>query len=288
MREGKGGLVNRKIILIILINLIILKKSQIPKVKLSHWVLNYWDLIRIIRIIRLIGNFTAMTHRELIDNLIKSGYLKTPRIINALKKNDRQDFVPEDLKHEAYINAPLPIGFGQTISQPLTVAFMLELLQPEEGNKILDVGSGSGWQTAMLAEIVGPPAGGGKIFAVEILEKLSEFGKKNIEKYDFVEEGRVEFVHTDGSFGLPEKAPFDRIIAAAAAEAIPEIWKTQLKIGGRLVAPVGSDIILLVKKNDNEFEEKKFSGFAFVPLVSDAENKKYQWEKDFLDSPHQV
>ncbi len=222
-----------------------------------------------------------MTHKELIENLIKDGYLHTPRIISAFKKIDRADFVPEDLKHEAYINAPLPIGFGQTISQPLTVAFMLELLEPEAGDKILDVGAGSGWQTAILAEIVGLPAGGGKVFAIEILDKLLEFGKNNVEKYDFLKQGRVEFVRSDGSLGLPEQAPFDGIIAAAAGQMMPEPWKAQLKIGGKIVAPVGSDIVLLNKKSETEFEEKKFPGFAFVPLVSDQDYGKYHWKKHF-------
>jgi len=229
-----------------------------------------------------------MTNQELNDNLIEGGYLKTPKIISAFKKIDRADFVPEDLKHEAYVNAPLPIGFGQTISQPLTVAFMLELLESEEGNKILDIGFGSGWQTAILAEIAGPAAAGGKVYAVEILEKLSEFGKKNIEKYDFLKEGRIEFVHGDGREGLAKQAPFDRIIAAATAEAIPDAWKVQLKIGGRLVAPVGSDIILLIKKSETEFEEKKFPGFAFVPLIHSEEEKKYLWQKHFQEPPGQA
>ncbi|MCD6283661.1 protein-L-isoaspartate O-methyltransferase, partial [bacterium] len=91
----------------------------------------------------------------LIQQLISEGYLKTPEIIKAFREIDRKDFVPSYLKKEAYINAPLPIGFGQTISQPLTVAFMLELLQPKRGDKILDIGSGSGWTTALLAYIVG-------------------------------------------------------------------------------------------------------------------------------------
>jgi protein-L-isoaspartate(D-aspartate) O-methyltransferase len=207
---------------------------------------------------------------HLINQLIQEGYLKTLPIIEAFRKIKREDFVPEDLKNEADINAPLPIGYGATISQPLTVAFMLELLQPAPGDRILDIGSGSGWQTAMLAYIVGnPPAGGGRVFAIERIPELVEFGKNNVAKYNFIEKGIVEFVCDDGAMGFKEKAPFNKIIAAASAEEIPVAWKEQLKIGGRLVTPVKSSIWLLIKKSQAEFEEQEFPGFAFVPLISD-------------------
>ena len=122
-----------------------------------------------------------MEYENLIDSLIKDGYLKTPEIIEAFKAIDRANFVSNELKGDAYLNVPLSIGFGQTISQPLTVAFMLELLQPKKGEKILDVGAGSGWTIALLAFIVGdPPAGGGKIIGVERIPELKEMAEKNI------------------------------------------------------------------------------------------------------------
>lgn len=219
-----------------------------------------------------------MSHDELLDNLIKEKYLKTPRIIKAFKRIDRINFVPEDLVHEVYINAPLPIGFGQTISQPLTVAFMIELLEPQPGDKILDIGAGSGWQAAILSEIVGDK---GKVFAIEVIEKLAEFGRENVEKYKFISNGRVEFIHGDGSLGLPQEAPFDRIIAAAAAESVPQTWENQLKIGGRLVTPVGSSIWLVIKKSEKEFAKTEYPGFAFVPLVSVKNGGKNHWKKYF-------
>ena len=202
---------------------------------------------------------------NLIQELINLGYLKTPRIIEAFQKIDRAHFVSAKYTDLTYINEPLPIGHGQTISQPLTVAFMLELLQPEEGNKILDIGSGSGWQTALLAHIVGEK---GKVYAMEVVPELKEYGEKNVSKYNFVKEGRVEFFAQSAEEGLPEKAPFDRIIAAASCEKIPESWKEQLVIGGRMVVPVKNSIVLLTKDKENHIIEKEFHGFAFVPFIT--------------------
>jgi protein-L-isoaspartate(D-aspartate) O-methyltransferase len=204
------------------------------------------------------------TKDRLINELILEGYLKTPRIIDAFKKIDRADFLPEKFKSEAYFDEPLPIGYGQTISQPLTVAFMLELLKPEAGQKILDVGSGSGWQTALLAEITGDR---GKVFGIEIIPELAEFGRINVAKYNFIKKGAAEIFCTDGTKGLAAEAPFDRIIAGAMAEIIPKAFRDQLKIGGRLVAPQGGSVWLIVKKSESEFEQYEYPGFAFVPLV---------------------
>ena len=191
--------------------------------------------------------------------------MKTPSIIDAFEKVDRKDFVTEELKDKAYLNTPLPIGYGQTISQPLTVAFMLELLQPEKGNRVLEIGSGSGWQTALLAHIV---SGGGKVFAAELIPELMAFGRKNVAKYDFIKKGIVEFHSFNAVKGFPEKAPFDRIISAASGMELPAAWKEQLKVGGRIVAPVKDAIHLLIKKSETEFEESIYPGFAFVPLIS--------------------
>ena len=200
--------------------------------------------------------------KGLIEDLIANGYLKTPEIIDAFYEIDRANFVPEELEYEAYANAPLPIGYGQTISQPLTVAFMLELLQPKSGHKILDVGSGSGWQSSLLAYITGNE---GRVIAIERILELSKFGKENSEKYNF---RNLEFIVGDGSKGYKKEAPYDRIIVAAAAfDKIPEELKKQLKINGRLVIPVKNSIWLVIKTEENKFEKKEFPGFVFVPLV---------------------
>ena len=203
---------------------------------------------------------------SLTDSLIKEGWLKTPEIISAFRKIKRADFLPEGIRNLAELNEALPIGKGQTISQPLVVAFMLELLEPKKGEKILDVGSGSGWTSALLAEIVGKK---GKVIALEVVPDLAEFGRKNVEKYAFAENGIAEFVCADGSKGYGKEAPFDKILASATAAArIPDAWKKQLKVGGRIVAPVDSSIWLLVKKGEDEFEQKEHPGFVFVPLIS--------------------
>ncbi len=209
---------------------------------------------------------------NLIDSLIEQGYLKTPRIIESFRKIKRIDFLPEALKDSAELDQPLPIGKGQTISQPLVVAFMIEKLQPQPGDKILDIGSGSGWTTALLAEIVGKK---GKVFSIEIIPELKEFGEKNITKYNFIKKGIVECICADGSKGYPNISSrqeliqgFDKILASASAEKLPESWKKQLKIGGRIVAPINSSIWLFIKKTEKDFEKIEYPGFVFVPLVS--------------------
>jgi len=209
---------------------------------------------------------------DLVDSLIKEGWLKTPRIIEAFRQIKRVDFLPDDIKDLAELNEALPIGYGQTISQPLVVAFMLELLDPRPGDKILDVGSGSGWTTTLLAEIVTSnkqQEKKGKIIAIDIIPELVEFGKKNTEKYNFVEKGIVEFICADGSKGYQKEAPYDKILASASARELPKPWKEQLKIGGRIVTPIGSSIWLFIKKTERDFEEFEYPGFAFVPLISE-------------------
>ena len=212
---------------------------------------------------------------SLINNLIQEEWLKTPLIIKAFQKIERKNFLPEDIKNLSELNQALPISSGQTISQPLVVAFMLEQLQPQIGDKILDIGSGSGWTSALLAEIVGEK---GKVIAIEIISELKEFGEQNVAKYNFIEKGIVQFICADGSKGYAKEAPFDKILVSAAIysakneisngiEVIPQVWKEQLKINGRIVVPINSSIWLFIKKSAKEFEQKEIPGFVFVPLI---------------------
>lgn len=212
---------------------------------------------------------------DLIETLISEGWLKTPTIIEAFRAIKRKDFLPPEIKHLAERNLALPIGWGQTISQPLVVAFMLELLAPEAGERVLDIGSGSGWTTALLARLIsqGDERRRGEVIAIDIVPGLKEFGEKNVSRYNFVKRRIVHFVCADGSKGYPKEAPFDKILASATIEeadgksVIPKAWRKQLKVGGKIVAPVNTSLWLFHKKKKDEFEEKEYPGFVFVPLV---------------------
>ncbi|MAF13946.1 MAG: protein-L-isoaspartate O-methyltransferase [Parcubacteria group bacterium] len=202
--------------------------------------------------------------KELINELINQGYLKTPAIIDAFSKINRRNFLAANTVNQQSINAPIPIGHGQTNSQPLTVAFMLELLSPQRGQKVLDIGSGSGWTTALLAELVGSE---GMVYAVERVAKLKETGQKNVAKYKF---SNVHFFCQDGTKGLPDQAPFDRINVAAAVAEIPQELKQQLAINGRMVIPTAAhDIRLIQRSSKDKFKETVYPGFIFVPLIED-------------------
>ncbi|KPJ54996.1 protein-L-isoaspartate O-methyltransferase [Parcubacteria bacterium DG_72] len=211
---------------------------------------------------------------SLIDSLIKDKWLKTPIIIEAFRKVKRKDFMlarqsPEGVGGQeveilAEINQAMPISSGQTISQPLTVAFMLEQLQPKRGDNILDVGSGSGWTTALLAYIIGE---NGKVIAIEIIPELKDFGEKNVSKYNFIKKGIAKFILQDGSLGYNKEAPYDKILVSASAQKVPTALKEQLKIRGRMVIPIAESIFTIIKKSEKDFEQIEHPGFVFVPLV---------------------
>ncbi len=201
-----------------------------------------------------------MTNASLIEHLKRKGVLKTPNIVRAFEEIDRADFVPDALRNEAYEDEALPIGYGVTISQPYTVAFMLELLQPQNGEKILDVGSGSGWTTALLASTVGEK---GEVIGVEIIPELVCFGRENLEKCGF-RNARIEAAGE--ALGNPSASPFDKILVSAASRRMPEELITQLKVGGRLIVPIGLSLWQIDKRGEVEIERKEFPGFVFVPL----------------------
>ncbi len=203
-------------------------------------------------------------NERLVEHLISAGILKTPRIIEAFKKTPRHLFVRKDYLSHAYDDVPLPTYNGQTISQPYTVAIMTERLAPKPGNKILEIGSGSGYQAALLARCVGSK---GKVITVELEAKLVEFSKKNLEK---AKVRNVEVIRWDGKRGYEKEAPYDRCIITAACPEIPTPIFNQIKVGGKIVAPVndswGQKMLLLEKVSDKEFRTKDLGSFIFVPL----------------------
>lgn len=197
---------------------------------------------------------------EMVETQIKARGIKDEKVLSAMIKVPRHEFVPKAWRFLAYADRPLPIGEGQTISQPYIVALMTELLELKGTEKVLEIGTGSGYQAAILAEIVP------EVYTIEIIpelassadERLKRLGYKNI----FVKTG-------DGYYGWPEKAPFDAIIVTCGAGHIPPALVEQLSEGGRMVIPVGKgwQKLLLVKKKDGKITEEFVTDVIFVPLL---------------------
>jgi protein-L-isoaspartate(D-aspartate) O-methyltransferase len=183
------------------------------------------------------------------------------RIEAAFARFNRTDFVPEAVKDMAEADRPLPIGQGQTISQPTTVKMMLGWLDGQPGDKVLDVGSGSGWTTALLSYIVGPK---GSVYAVERLPELVGFGRGNCQKAGVK---NASFHQAGDKYGLAEYAPYDRILVSASTDKVPDELISQLKPGGKLVLPVHNSIFEISKQQNNKTEVIEHPGFVFVPLL---------------------
>jgi len=197
----------------------------------------------------------------LIDRLKnKTNVLASDRIEHALWAVDRKDFVREGYGVEAYEDYAIPIGQDQTISQPTTVVYMLEMLDINPGQTILDVGCGSGWTTALLAHLVGED---GQVVGVEIKDKLAEFGQSNLDTYDFP---HAEIRQGNALADTQPEEPFDRLLASAAAPKIPDKLVCQLKKGGILVMPVDKKIVRLEKNPDGTYNRTEKEGFRFVPM----------------------
>jgi protein-L-isoaspartate(D-aspartate) O-methyltransferase len=200
-------------------------------------------------------------NKKFIEQLVQDGRIKTKAIIGAFFKIDRIDFVPDDFKDEAYLDIPIPILSGMTTSQPSTIAFMLEKLQPRRGEKVLEIGTGSGYLTALLATLVG---GRGRVFSIEYFPELKNFAGSNLRRYNFK---NIMLLVGDGKNGFPQEAPFDKIVSSAEVKEIPRAWEGQLKIGGSLLAPINSKIVLAKKVAKDKFDAEFFSAFSFVPLL---------------------
>ncbi len=198
----------------------------------------------------------------LIAGLIKEGHLKSDNIISTFFKVSRWEFVPEELKKFTTSDEPIPIGYGQTMSAPHMVAIMLELLDIKEGENILEIGTGSGWNTALMAELTGPE---GSITTIEYIKDLHEQAKKNLEEFF-----NVECIKGDGKEGYSKNAPYDKIIVTCAAKEIPKALEEQLADGGLIVIPIGSVIMqeLVKGTKKGKWIEKENCGLCkFVPMV---------------------
>lgn len=214
--------------------------------------------------------FDAEEAKErLIKHLIRYNYIKSEKVISAMRKVDRAKFVPNEYISDAYSDYPLPIGFGQTISAPSIVGLMTEKLDIQENDKILEIGCGSGYQAAILAEI----AKDGKIYTIERIPELIEIAKERLKNYN-----NIKILIGDGYYGYKDEAPYDKIIVTAAPVEIPNPLIEQLKIGGRMVIPVGGhyiqNLILIEKISRTKLKKTNLCECMFVPLISPRKKDK--------------
>ena len=200
---------------------------------------------------------------KLVDSLVKQGILQSPKVVDAMLLVPRQKFLPEDIQAYSAADAPLQIGFGQTISAPHMVCIMNEALQLEVGHKVLEVGAGSGWHAATIAPLVAPenvPRNKrGHVYSVEIVRALAETAKKNIRNAGFSD--CVTVINADGSKGYREEAPYDRVVVTAAAPQVPQPLLDQLKADGVMVIPVGrvsffQTLLRLTKGKDGKIKQE--------------------------------
>ena len=200
------------------------------------------------------------------DQIIARG-VQDERVIEIMKKTARHLFVPNAQKKYAYLDKPLPIGYAQTISQPYIVALMTELLELKKDDKVLEIGTGSGYQAAILAQLAG------ELYSMEIVEPLAKSSKKLLEELHY---DNVTVIHGDGYQGLPNQAPFDKIIITAAPPEIPEKLVAQLKKKGIMVLPVGEDyqkLMVIEKLEDGTIRKRSEGGVRFVPMVKPGKEK---------------
>lgn len=213
------------------------------------------------------NNVYAQKRWEMVETQIISRGIRDSKLIRAMLKIPRHKFVPENLRDIAYGDNPLPVGIEQTISQPYIVALMTELLRLNSGEKVLEVGTGSGYQTAILAEM------GCKVYTIEILEPLSEKAQQVLKSLDYED---IHYKIGDGYRGWPQFAPFDAIIVTAAPDHMPQPLIEQLNTNGRMIIPVGAQYqeLLLIKKTDKGTDMKTITPVRFVPMTGEAQKSK--------------
>ncbi|MCA9809505.1 MAG: protein-L-isoaspartate(D-aspartate) O-methyltransferase [Candidatus Dadabacteria bacterium] len=206
-------------------------------------------------------DYAEIRWRMVEDQIIARG-IRDSAVINAMLRIPRHEFVPPESRESAYGDSPVPIGRGQTISQPYIVALMSEVLRPAPGRKVLEVGTGSGYQTAILAET------GAEVYTIEIIPELAERTRRLLEKLGYTD---IHFRVGDGYAGWEENAPYDGIIVTAAPGDVPEALVSQLKEGGRMVIPVGGENqeLLLIEKSEKGVSYRKVTSVRFVPMTGE-------------------
>jgi protein-L-isoaspartate(D-aspartate) O-methyltransferase len=213
-----------------------------------------------------VADYVAQRERMVKEQLVMRG-INAERVLAAMNKVPREEFVPENLRGASYTDQPLPIGYDQTISQPYIVAFMTEELQPQPQDRVLEVGTGSGYQAAILAELVA------EVYSIEIIEPLAKTAETTLRRLGYK---NVHVKVGDGYKGWLENAPFDAVIVTCAPDHVPQPLTDQLKEGGRMIIPVGDvgdqDLYLLEKKN-GQLERRAVAPVRFVPMTGEAKKK---------------
>jgi len=214
-----------------------------------------------------ITDYAAERERMVKEQIVMRGVVDE-RVLTALRKVPREEFVPEDARTESYKDGPLPIGYGQTISQPYVVAFMTEKLQPQRQDRVLEIGTGSGYQAALLGELVAD------VYSIEIVEPLAKTAEATLQRLGYK---NVHVKAGDGYKGWPEHAPFDAIIVTCAPDHVPQPLVDQLKEGGRMIIPVGPTLaqeLYLLEKRNGQVRQSAVLDVRFVPMTREAAGKK--------------
>lgn len=205
--------------------------------------------------------------RQMVERQLRARDISDPKVLEVMGRVPRHEFVPDELDHQAYDDHPLPIGHGQTISQPYIVALMTQLARPRPDARALDIGTGSGYQAAILAELCK------EVYSIEIVEPLADEARRRLARLGYK---NVTVRTGDGYRGWPEHAPFDLIIVAAAPDHIPQPLVDQLAPGGRMVLPVGSypqDLVVVEKKENGQVERRSVAPVMFVPMTGEARSR---------------
>ena len=209
----------------------------------------------------------AAQRQRMVEQQLRPRGIKEERVLAAMAKVPREEFVPADARPSAYEDGPLPIGYDQTISQPYVVAFMTEQLRPKPSDRVLEIGSGSGYQAAILGELVA------EVYTIEIVEPLAKSAEATLQRLGY---SNVHIKVGDGYKGWSEEAPFDAIIVTCAPEKVPQPLVDQLKDGGRMVIPVGERFaqqLYLLEKKNGQLKESVTLPVRFVPMLREAQKK---------------